>query len=415
MNFKILEELKVLIPPLSEEEFKQLESNCLNEGIREPLVLAQFPNKFSEVQTVLADGHNRYDIAQRNGLEFKTVVKDFSSFEEVKLWMDLNQIGRRNLHPKYFKQILGRIYNARKKQSSGRADRSFGVAKNATPKTHQQIAAQYGVGERTVVSAGNQQEIVQKIAKAEGRNEFEVLDELGKDKVIQKIAREAKKSDVNVVELKNKVLAEQAEKVKAKTQKREKIKEQLKTLSLLDFVGNKKYRVIYADPPWQYGDSLNIEGYGIGTDDHYITMPLEAICKMPVKDITDPNAVLFLWVTSPFLEDAFKVINSWGFKYKSSFVWNKLAHVMGHYNSVRHEFLLIATKGSCTPDKKKLFPSVQDIQRNSVHSNKPGYFVEIIDTLYNWGNKLEIFGREERKKWDVFGNQNIKDDRVLQK
>lgn len=81
-------------------------------------------------------------------------------------------------------------------------------------------------------------------------------------------------------------------------------------------------------------NKLNMLG---GAVKHYDTMPLEDICALPVP--AADNAVLFLWVTSPMLEDAFKVINAWGFKYKSSFVWDKVSHNMGHYNSVRHELL----------------------------------------------------------------------------
>lgn len=162
----------------------------------------------------------------------------------------------------------------------------------------------------------------------------------------------------------------------------------------------RKYRVIYADPPWQYGDKQDIETLG-GAQKHYPTMSLEDIIALPVP--SEDNAVLFLWTTSPLLEDSFKVINGWGFKYKSSFIWDKVAHNMGHYNSVRHEFLLIATKGSCTPDVKKLFDSVQSIERTE-HSRKPEEFRDIIDTLYTHGNKLEMFARTAHPGWDAWGN-----------
>lgn len=161
-----------------------------------------------------------------------------------------------------------------------------------------------------------------------------------------------------------------------------------------------KYRVIYADPPWQYNDKQDIETLG-GAQKHYPTMPLNDIANLPVP--AEDDSVLFLWVTSPMLEDSFKIINSWGFKYKSSFVWDKIAHNMGHYNSVRHEFLLIATRGSCTPDIKKLFDSVQSVERTE-HSRKPEVFREIIDTLYTHGRKLEMFARGSHEGWDVWGN-----------
>lgn len=166
------------------------------------------------------------------------------------------------------------------------------------------------------------------------------------------------------------------------------------------FTTDKKYRVIYADPPWSYNDKQDTGMLG-GAVKHYTTMPLNDICELPVPSAD--NAVLFMWVTSPLLEDSFKVINAWGFKYKSSFVWDKVAHNMGHYNSVRHEFLLIATKGSCTPDVKRLFDSVVSIERTE-HSRKPKEFRDMIDTLYPYGDRLEMFAREAPDGWDVWGN-----------
>lgn len=163
-----------------------------------------------------------------------------------------------------------------------------------------------------------------------------------------------------------------------------------------------KYRVVYADPPWSYGDKL-VDGYG-AAENHYPTMSIKELCDMPIKNITEDNAVLFLWVTSPLLEDSFQLINAWGFKYKTSFVWDKIKHNMGHYNSVRHELLLICTRGSCLPDINKLFDSVVSIERTA-HSEKPEVFRETIETLYTHGNKIELFSRKQNDGWTVWGNQ----------
>lgn len=162
-----------------------------------------------------------------------------------------------------------------------------------------------------------------------------------------------------------------------------------------------KYRVIYADPPWQYSNRQ--ADYSTTQDDYYVTLPIEKICSLPVKELALENAVLFLWTTSPVLEDALSVINAWGFKYKASFVWDKIKHNMGHYNSVRHEFLLVAVRGSCPPDTPKLYDSVQSIERTD-HSKKPAYFREIIESLYPYGPRLELFGVEKVKGWEVFDN-----------
>lgn len=166
-----------------------------------------------------------------------------------------------------------------------------------------------------------------------------------------------------------------------------------------------KYNIIYADPPWQYNDKQETDMLG-GAVKHYNTMTIQDICNLPIKNITAENSVLFIWVTSPLLEDVFNVINSWGFKYKSSFIWDKVGHNMGHYNSVRHELLLIATKGSMTPENKKLYDSVQVIEKTDKHSQKPIEFLNIIDNLYPSGKRIELFAREKLKdNWDNWGNE----------
>jgi len=161
------------------------------------------------------------------------------------------------------------------------------------------------------------------------------------------------------------------------------------------------YRIIYADPPWHYSDIKAHRTEG-SAENHYPTMTIQELCNMSLPK-TEDNAVLFLWVTSPLLEDAFKVINTWGFKYKTSFVWDKISHNMGHYNSVRHELLLVCIKGSCLPDNQKLFDSVQSIERTE-HSVKPEIFRNIIDTLYTKGNRIELFARRKNENWDCYGN-----------
>jgi N6-adenosine-specific RNA methylase IME4 len=219
--------------------------------------------------------------------------------------------------------------------------------------------------------------------------------------IVEQVKAEARENDdiASRADILKRIKAE-----KKRQEQQVSIREQIdkpKTTNHVDiFTTNKKYRVIYADPPWSYNDKQDTGMLG-GAVKHYTTMPLDDICALPVP--AADNAVLFIWVTSPLLEDSFKVINAWGFKYKSSFVWDKVAHNMGHYNSVRHEFLLIATKGSCTPDVKKLYDSVVSIERTE-HSRKPKEFREMIDTLYPVGERLEMFAREAPEGWDVWGN-----------
>ena len=166
-----------------------------------------------------------------------------------------------------------------------------------------------------------------------------------------------------------------------------------------------KYRIVYADPPWKYNDTCEDGAIqSAGADKHYPVMSIDELCNMTLP-IIDNNAVLFIWSTSPLLRDCFKVISAWGFEYKASFIWDKVKHNMGHYNSVRHEFLLIGTRGSCTPDVMHLFDSVQSIEKTDIHSQKPEQFRKIIDTLYPYGKRIELFARTKVENWDAYGNE----------
>jgi N6-adenosine-specific RNA methylase IME4 len=171
------------------------------------------------------------------------------------------------------------------------------------------------------------------------------------------------------------------------------------------------YRIIYADPPWKYVGLNQADEYG-HAERHYDCLDDDQLCdyrpgdgQRLVRDTADKDAVLFLWVTSPILKRCFPIIEAWGFEYKASFVWDKVRHNMGHYNSVRHELLLICTKGSCKPDVPELIDSVQSIERSGRHSEKPARFYEIIESLYDHGRKLELFSRHPRQGWDADGNE----------
>lgn len=166
------------------------------------------------------------------------------------------------------------------------------------------------------------------------------------------------------------------------------------------------YRVIYADPPWEYGDKRTNDANSGSAESQYPTMPIDAICDMPVCDIAASDSVLFLWATAPLLTEAVQVIESWGFTYKAQFVWDKVKGFNGHYNDVRHELLLVATRGSCVPKLDTLDPSIVQAKRTQ-HSRKPDCFYELIERMYPPGERthVELFARRSRNGWQSWGNQ----------
>jgi len=167
-------------------------------------------------------------------------------------------------------------------------------------------------------------------------------------------------------------------------------------------IPNGKYNVIYADPPWQYTFGFDIHG---AADRHYSTLSITELCNLPIKDLAEDNAVLFLWTTSPKLFDSYEVIKAWGFDYKTSFVWDKVKHVMGHYNSVRHEFLLLCVRGSFPKQSDTLHDSVIEIERSDEHSEKPEYFRQLIEDMYPISKRIELFARQRAEGWDAWGNE----------
>lgn len=169
------------------------------------------------------------------------------------------------------------------------------------------------------------------------------------------------------------------------------------------------YRVIYADPPWKYGDSgATVDGSLGKAERHYPSMSIEDLCRLPVQAHAMPDSILFLWVTAPFLllnPGPREVIEAWGFEYKTCFVWDKVRGMVGHYSHVTHELLIVATRGSCLPDVPTPQPkSVLVEQRSNRHSEKPVTMRKMIEKHWTRGPYLELFGREKIAGWDVFGN-----------
>jgi len=167
---------------------------------------------------------------------------------------------------------------------------------------------------------------------------------------------------------------------------------------------SQRYPVIYADPPWQY-ENPPIGATNRAIENHYPTMTLEEICALPVAEMATDDAILYLWATSPKLAECMRVIDAWGFIYRTSMVWKKDKIGMGYHVRNQHEILLIAKRGEIPPPPINARPpSVLDAPRRE-HSAKPEEFYSIIERMYPELPKIELFARAERNGWAVWGNQ----------
>lgn len=180
----------------------------------------------------------------------------------------------------------------------------------------------------------------------------------------------------------------------------------------------KTYDVILADPPWDFKVWDKDTGSGRSPSAHYNTMSLEDICALPVGDLANKNCALFLWSVFPRLFDAEKVMNAWGFKYKTlGFIWVKTTksqmkfHTgMGYYSRANSEPCLLAVRGKMPVQAHDVLSLIVSPVRR--HSQKPDEQYQKIERLYPQGNRLEMFARQSRCGWDAFGNE-VKDSIIL--
>jgi N6-adenosine-specific RNA methylase IME4 len=166
--------------------------------------------------------------------------------------------------------------------------------------------------------------------------------------------------------------------------------------------GIPRAQVILADPPWQYSFGTSCRGTARA---HYTVMPLEEICRLPVRDLAARDAMLFLWATSPNLPAALEVMVRWGFRYVSSAVWCKSGIGLGYYLRQDHELLLLGRRGDPPLPTPASRPSSVIQARKKGHSAKPWQVYEIIERMYPEAVKLELFCRTPQPGWCSWGNE----------
>jgi len=170
----------------------------------------------------------------------------------------------------------------------------------------------------------------------------------------------------------------------------------------------KKYDIIYADPPWDYNKKKLI-CKGKTTKDvnfHYPTMTLNELKNLPVNNISNTNSLLFMWTSSPHLNQAITLGEYWGFNYSTvAFVWNKINPVVGHYTMSSCELCLLFKKGKIPSPlvsrNEKQF--LQQIKTH--HSSKPSEIRNRISRMFPKHNKIELFARTISINWHSWGNQ----------
>jgi N6-adenosine-specific RNA methylase IME4 len=387
------DEFRALCPPLADEEREQLLANVMRDGFRDPVTVWSHGH-------ILLDGHNRRDIWEQvfadedGGPEPAVRELPFDSRERAQEWVIRNQFGRRNLTAMQRAELalkLEPLIANRSKQGSRRdlcqnSDKSAASVRNAPLDTKRELAKLAGISHDTINRAKVILENADPEMVASVRSGKKSINEAYKS-VRQKHRRES-------------FAVAPDEKTPA-------------CCSVADLAaaarGRTRFATIYADPPWKYVNQSS----RAAADDHYGTMTVEEICALPVDALAADAALLWLWTTNGFLVEALtRVVPAWGFEFKSVLVWCKPQLGTGNYVRVSHEFLLIAARGGLRPDgKNQTSWLVADRDR---HSAKPAAFRDIIERI-SPGPRIELFARQTRPGWTVWGNEITREEFVSTK
>ena len=173
----------------------------------------------------------------------------------------------------------------------------------------------------------------------------------------------------------------------------------------------KKYSIIYVDPPWDYKGQLQHTipngGNTGGAITHYPTITVKEMSTWRIGDrLADSDCLLFMWTSSPHLDQAIELGIAWGFKYTTvAFVWNKMRVNPGYYTMSECELCLVFKKGKIPqPRGARNVRQLVNEKRNR-HSKKPIEVRKRIEQMFPTQEKIELFAREATKGWAVWGNE----------
>ena len=367
MKFKIKKEYSEINPPLEDNELVVLRESIKKDGVEDPIKVLS--------DGTIIDGHNRYKIASEFDKKVPYTIKNIKDEDDIKIYIVNTNLSRRNLSlPTKIEQVLKL--------------KEFEKAKALKRQQTTQLVGK-GIQKKDVNGEGN---ITTTIDKGKTR------DKLGK-----RIGTSG-----STLEKAEKVIEKSPELWKDVKEKKITISTAYKKLNrdekpiFTPKIAEGKFNVIYADPPWKYDFSQTESGK---VENTYRTMELEDIKEIDIKKNIAENSVLYLWATAPKLIEALEVMKSWGFKYKTNMVWDKVVTGMGYWSRGQHEHLLIGTKGKFSPPEAKQRISSVFVRRRTKHSRKPDEIRKMIEEWYPNIPRMELFARQKYDDWYCWGNE----------
>ena len=377
MQLEISVELKNLIPPLTDDEYLRLEQCILSEGCRDAIVIWQ---------GIIVDGHNRYEICKKHGINFSILEKDFADNDIAKEWVIRNQFARRNLSA-YDRSLLALklevLFREKAKENQGtRTDIPQKSAKSYTPvDTRQELAKIAAVSHDTIA----------KVKEIDSRATPEQKEKIRSGDISINQAHKEIKRKEKEVEKENRREKNRAKVAMADSP--EKIAE----------VGA-KFSTIVIDPPWDWGDEGDVDQLGRARPD-YATMSIDKLLELPVSSLADEDCHIYLWITNRSLPKGFALLEKWGFRYITCLTWVKPYYGMGNYFRGQTEQVLFGVKGSQMLKRKDIGTVFNASRGTGGHSSKPVEFLELVEKCSH-SPYLEMFSRCDRDGWFAWGEGN---------
>lgn len=398
-----------LFPMLSDAELDDLGEDMRQNGQVETVKLHQ---------GMVLDGRNRYTAASRKGLGVRYELFTGSSREAL-AWVISKNLKRRHLTESQRAMVAARLSTMRLGDNQHSADKaaaqicapSFDLGAEAKPPEPEAAVSQTESAELLNVSRRSVQTATK--VQEKGAPELQAAVEQGRVAVstAAEIADLPKEEQAQVAAMSEKDILAEAKRIRkgANDKRRAERSDRIRKIAeaSAELPTGRKFPLIYFDPPTEYeaGDSDR------STENHYPTMTEEEIAALPIGELATDDSVLLMWTTVAWLRKSLRMIEGWGFEYKSCAFWDKVNIGLGFWWRDQVEILITATRGKAVAPENGsvLGPSLYS-EKKGRHSAKPSYFRERIDAVPEWKDwpKVELFARVSGPMpdgWFGWGNE----------
>lgn len=394
-----------LLPPLSAAAFRELKDDIARRGVLVPIE--------RDENGVLLDGHHRMraveELAKEGGVMLDPPVILRLDFSEAQKRSHVRAL---NIHRRMLTAAQRRaLIEDELREGAERSDRAIAKALSVSPSTVGMVRRKLGEKDPTVQNGQS------KRVGVDGRRRALPPPR----SVMAASGLEAKRALAAMQVLPPGVLPERvlsthdavtAARLVKEEASRETRMDRLRDPGPLDALGEKRYAIIYLDPPWHYNNAADPTR---SAERHYPTMTHEQLLLLPVAQLAADDAVMFMWCTPPKVAEGIALMAAYGFEYKTCACWDKggvngTRPGMGSYYRQQHELLFVGTRGNTPPPAAANRPLSILRQSPGPHSAKPELARKQIEAMFAGDmQRLELFARgdaDDLPGWDCWGMES---------